>query len=271
MNGQPWKASRFAASLRRYIFRKHLGLVAPQDPARPDENYEPAGTPNAYDWGSEPDRLVADPLSEEFLALWCGRARANTEAFHRVFRPVPSDHVRNWREYDEYYTRYFGVLDSAGGSATASATGGVSGALAGNYTGTSATSAATGTGVAPSMEPTKPTKSSSSGGLSSITNFSTSSGFTSSNSYNNNNNNNNNDSNKNNKNNPPAEKPKARYEWGHVVAEQFSPGAEGAREVKEILSTVRGTLVEMPLLFLKDEDIAKEGLGLNAFTEEVYT
>jgi hypothetical protein len=25
------------------------------------------------------------------------------------------------------------------------------------------------------------------------------------------------------------------------------------------------------LLFLKDEDIAKEGLGLNAWTEEVYT
>ncbi len=31
------------------------------------------------------------------------------------------------------------------------------------------------------------------------------------------------------------------------------------------------TLVEMPLLFLKKEDIAQEGLGLNAFTEEVYT
>ncbi|KAK3061998.1 hypothetical protein LTS18_004090, partial [Coniosporium uncinatum] len=61
------------------------------------------------------------------------------------------------------------------------------------------------------------------------------------------------------------------YMWGHVVAEEFSPGAQGAREVKEVLSRIRGTLVEMPLLFLKEEDIAKEGLGLNAFTEEVYT
>ncbi len=46
-------------------------------------------------------------------------------------------------------------------------------------------------------------------------------------------------------------------------------GAYG--EVKEVLSTIRGTLVEMPLLFLKEEDIAKEGVGLNAFTEELYT
>ena len=52
-----------------------------------------------------------------------------------------------------------------------------------------------------------------------------------------------------------------------MVAEDFS----GVGEVKELLSRVRGTLVEMPLLFLIKEDIAKEGVGLNAFTEEVYT
>ena len=60
----------------------------------------------------------------------------------------------------------------------------------------------------------------------------------------------------------------SQYKWGHVVAEEF-PG--GVAQVKEELAKVRGNLVEMPLLFLKDEDIAKEGLGLNAFTEEVYT
>jgi phospholipase D1/2 len=37
------------------------------------------------------------------------------------------------------------------------------------------------------------------------------------------------------------------------------------------LSTIKGTLVEMPLLFLKEEDIAQEGVGLNALTEEIYT
>jgi phospholipase D1/2 len=56
------------------------------------------------------------------------------------------------------------------------------------------------------------------------------------------------------------------------VAEEFDQDPQVAvRQVKEELSKIRGTLVEMPLLFLKEEDIAKEGLGLNAFTEDVYT
>jgi phospholipase D1/2 len=58
------------------------------------------------------------------------------------------------------------------------------------------------------------------------------------------------------------------YKVGHVVRDEF-PGGVG--EVKEWLSRVKGTLVEMPLLFLKDEDMAKEGVGFNAFTEELYT
>jgi phospholipase D1/2 len=64
---------------------------------------------------------------------------------------------------------------------------------------------------------------------------------------------------------PPAP---TRYEYGHVVTEEF-PG--GIRELKESLSRVRGTLVEMPLLFMDGVDFAKEGLKLNAFTDEVYT
>ena len=55
------------------------------------------------------------------------------------------------------------------------------------------------------------------------------------------------------------------------MREEFSPGEQGLQEMKEVLSRIKGNLVEMPLLFLKDEDIAKEGLGLNALTEEVYT
>lgn len=58
---------------------------------------------------------------------------------------------------------------------------------------------------------------------------------------------------------------------GHVVAAEFPKGEKGLKEVKEILSRVRGTLVEMPLLFLKQEDMAKEGLSFNSLTAEVYT
>ncbi|KAF2199747.1 phospholipase D/nuclease [Delitschia confertaspora ATCC 74209] len=183
MNGQPWRASRFAASLRRQIFRKHLGLLKHQVMDRPDENFEPIGVPNIYDWGSTEDRQVADPLSDEFQGMWNWRARTNTNAFAKVFHPVPYDGVRTWKQYDEYYERFFHQDE---------------------------------------------------------------------------------------KDKDKTQKP-STYKWGHVVAESFSPGEQGVREVKEVLSTIKGTLVEMPLLFLKDEDIAKEGLGLNAFTEEVYT
>lgn len=185
MAGQPWKAKKFAASLRRQIFRKHLGLIQPQDMEQPDANFMPVGDPNVYDWGSREDHAVADPLAPSFTELWRTTAANNTAAFKRVFHPVPDDDVQTWKEYDEYFERFF-----------------------------------------------KPEEADKKG--------------------------------------RDVARP-STWKIGHVVAEEFSPGEQGLNEVKEVLSRVRGTLVEMPLLFLKDEDIAKEGLGLNAFTEVVYT
>lgn len=184
MAGRPWRATEFAASLRRQLFRKHLGLLPPQDVTRPDKNFEPLGVSNDYDWGSREDEAVIDPLSSDFEFLWNGTARTNTEAFERIFHPVPTDKVRNWKEYEDYFGRFF-----------------------------------------PAGKDAKEEKGK----------------------------------------NP--EKP-SQWKLGHVVAEEF-PGGVG--EVKEVLSQIRGTLVEMPLLFLKEEDIAKEGLTLNAMTEEIYT
>lgn len=184
MAGRPWRATEFAASLRRQLFRKHLGLLPAQDFTRPDRNFEPIGVPNTYDWGSREDEAVIDPLSLDFLSLWNTTARTNTEAFERVFHPVPSDKVHNWKQYDEYFSRFF-----------------------------------------PTGKDAKE------------------------------------------KRGKDAEKP-SQWKLGHVVAEEFP---DGVAEVKDVLSMIRGTLVEMPLLFLKDEDIAKEGLTLNAMTEEIYT
>ncbi|KAF3046968.1 hypothetical protein E8E12_009634 [Didymella heteroderae] len=182
MDGRPFQVSRFASSLRREIFRKHLGLLKHQPVDAVDDNWQPVTVPQRYDWGSEMDNQVADPLSDEFQNLWNWRANTNTQAFGKIFHPVPSDEVRNWKQYDDYYSRFFGQSEK-------------------------------------DKENKKP----------------------------------------------------SLYKWGHVVAENFSQGEQGVREVKEILSTIRGTLVEMPLLFLKEEDIAKEGVGLNALTEEIYT
>ena len=185
MAGRPWQATRFAASLRRQLFRKHLGLLRPQDMQRPDENFEPVGVANSYDWNSPEDRVVADPLSDAFESLWNSRAKTNTEVFRKVFHAVPDDTVRNWNDYKEFYEYYFHKNDPKG-------------------------------------DPKKGDQT-------------------------------------------------ARYMWGHVVQDEFSTGPEGIREVKELLSRVRGTLVEMPLMFLIEEDIAQEGATLNALTEEVYT
>lgn len=185
MAGRPWKASVYAASLRRQIFRKHLGLLPPQDYQRPDANFTPVGQPNVYDWGSREDIAVSDPLSPSFEALWKTTAANNTAAFAQIFHPVPDDKVRNWKDYDQYYSRFFQVDEAK-------------------------------------------------------------------------------------KEGKDTEKPSS-WKWGHVVAESFSPGEQGLAEVKEILSRIKGNLVEMPLMFLKEEDIAKEGLGLNPFTETVYT
>ncbi|KAI4128680.1 MAG: hypothetical protein LQ338_002626 [Usnochroma carphineum] len=186
MNERPWQGSKFAATLRRQLFRKHLGLLRPQDMERPNANFEPIGVPNMYDFGSEEDRLVMDPLSDSFLNLWNSRAHQNTYAFGRIFHPVPHDDVRTWKDYDAFYECFF----KDGNKKSAS---------------------------------------------------------------------------------PDEREMSAKYKWGHVVGENFSPGQQGVTEMKELLSTIKGTLVEMPLLFLIKEDIAKEGVGLNAFTEEVYT
>lgn len=64
--------------------------------------------------------------------------------------------------------------------------------------------------------------------------------------------------------------PPAAYKYGHVVSEKF-PGPEGVARVKELLSQVKGTLVEMPLMFLCEEDVAESGLTLNDLTEPLYT
>jgi phospholipase D1/2 len=194
MDGRPFKAGRFATSLRRTLFRKHLGLLKPQnyeaveDPAfyPVSSGFGPAAigaSENEYDFGSVEDIQVQDPLDVRFETMWNSIAHNNTEVFAKVFHPVPYDGVRTWAQYEDWYEKYFRSAET-------------------------------------------------------------------------------------NKDVKDGKKPPGKYLQCHVVSESFPGGVE---EVKTELAKVRGTLVEMPLVFLKDEDIAKEGLGLNAFTEEVYT
>ncbi|KAI6785101.1 Phospholipase D1-like protein [Emericellopsis cladophorae] len=117
MNGAPYTASQFAASLRRYIFRKHLGLLPDQRWDEPNQNWRPVNrAPNDYDWGSPSDYLVQDPMHPDFHQLWDGTARVNTETFSKAFHPVPNDHVRTWKDYKNFFSRHFIIpgVDKAG-------------------------------------------------------------------------------------------------------------------------------------------------------------
>ncbi|CAK5267179.1 unnamed protein product [Mycena citricolor] len=105
MEGRPYQVARFAATLRRKLFREHLGLIPPQNVhkhADVDDFMHPAPHPNPDETQDEEDALVADPLADEFVDLWNSTARKNREVFTEIFRPVPSNLVRDWKAYDNY-------------------------------------------------------------------------------------------------------------------------------------------------------------------------
>nr|GAT61270.1 phospholipase D [Mycena chlorophos] len=105
MDGEDYQVARFATSLRRKLFREHLGLIPPQDANaedRPDDFMHPAPHPNPDEMGDENDQLVADPIADATLELWNKTAKKNREIFTEIFRPVPSNLVRDWKAYDNY-------------------------------------------------------------------------------------------------------------------------------------------------------------------------
>jgi phospholipase D1/2 len=80
----------------------HLGLVRPINMLQDQVTsfMHPAPVPNDDETGLEEDVSVADPLSDHFLNLWNTTARVNREVFTELFRPVPSNLVRNWEAYN---------------------------------------------------------------------------------------------------------------------------------------------------------------------------
>ncbi|KAL3883140.1 hypothetical protein ACJMK2_029433, partial [Sinanodonta woodiana] len=74
MNGVVHHAGQCASSLRRTIFREHLGL---------SEN--------------ESDVDISDPVCDDFYKkVWWERATRNTSVYHRVFRCIPDDNVKTF-------------------------------------------------------------------------------------------------------------------------------------------------------------------------------
>lgn len=60
------------------------------------------GSPQVYDWDSPEDQRVADPLSADLERLFQETAKTNEEALETVFHCVPTNKVRNWKDYEAW-------------------------------------------------------------------------------------------------------------------------------------------------------------------------
>ena len=103
MDGKPYKAGRHIASLRRALWREHLGLLPAQElDASQDPNAQPPGAvPNDYRPGRE-DRFVEDPLNDDLWSTWTTQATTNTEIFRQLFRADPDDNIKTFEQYNAF-------------------------------------------------------------------------------------------------------------------------------------------------------------------------
>lgn len=92
MGGQGYEAGYHAATLRRYLWREHLGLLPPQElDASNDPNAQPPDVPGDPQ-ENDTYEFVADPLSDEVWDMWTSRATKNTEVFRQLFHADPDDY-----------------------------------------------------------------------------------------------------------------------------------------------------------------------------------
>ncbi|SMR62968.1 unnamed protein product [Zymoseptoria tritici ST99CH_3D1] len=104
MNGQEYRAGLHAASLRRMLWREHLGLLPAQElDATNDPNAQPPGDgDNEWHAGDEWDKFVEDPLDDELWKFWTKRATINTAVFRHLFHADPDDNVKTFEDYDKF-------------------------------------------------------------------------------------------------------------------------------------------------------------------------
>ncbi|KAI9248403.1 hypothetical protein BY458DRAFT_560172 [Sporodiniella umbellata] len=103
MNGQQYQAGRFAATLRRQLWKEHLGLLNEEEMDFVTPSMLPLPVPQVDLTKSKEDFWVMDPLDDETLTRWNNTASLNTKAFRTVFHCVPDDTITNWEEYHQFY------------------------------------------------------------------------------------------------------------------------------------------------------------------------
>nr|POE85425.1 phospholipase d zeta 1 [Quercus suber] len=108
MNGQDYKAGHHAATLRRMLWREHLGLLPPQSmDAENDVNALPPGDGDSrWNKGDEHDAFVEDPLSDELWDMWTTCATTNTEIFRHLFHADPDNNIKTFEDYDMFMPKH---------------------------------------------------------------------------------------------------------------------------------------------------------------------
>lgn len=98
MDGKPFEAGYHAATLRRYLWREHLGLLPPQPlDASNDVNAMPPhenAMNDIWDHGEWASgyKFVEDPLDDKLWDTWTEQATTNTVVFRQLFHADPDDH-----------------------------------------------------------------------------------------------------------------------------------------------------------------------------------
>ncbi|PYH48896.1 putative phospholipase PldA [Aspergillus saccharolyticus JOP 1030-1] len=103
MDGQPYKAARLAATLRRQLWREHLGLLPAQEY---DASHHPNAQPpytcmNQILEGPEND-FVTDPMNDALWEMWTHQATVNTDMYRLLFRADPDDNIHTFEDYDKF-------------------------------------------------------------------------------------------------------------------------------------------------------------------------
>ncbi|KAG0179127.1 hypothetical protein DFQ29_002490 [Apophysomyces sp. BC1021] len=86
MNGQPYKAAKFALTLRMQLFREHLGLLSGSH----DRSKGKSSTAECAE--QQYSTFEMDPLHDDFFFnQWDNIAKKNTQIYRSLFRCVPDD------------------------------------------------------------------------------------------------------------------------------------------------------------------------------------
>ena len=103
MDGRPYQAGYHAATLRRHLWREHLGTIEAQEvDGSKDPNAQPPTVCMNDEYSGEDWDFVADPLSDALWDRWTQQANVNTDVYRRLFRADPDNNIKTWKDYDSF-------------------------------------------------------------------------------------------------------------------------------------------------------------------------